>query len=435
MQGASFFPRPLDPARPFLPFFLRFPESAVWVEGSFLRIDLSPSDFGFSMDFQPYIQRYEQELLERVIPFWEEHAVDKEYGGYFTFLDRDGSLYDTEKYMWMQWRIVYMFATLYMTPYRQERWLDIARQGYRFLTAHGKSPEGTYYFALNRQGEPTMAPSNIFSECFAAMGAAALFQATGEEEYRQEARSAMEKYIARMANPKGRWEKSMPAKPHRLSHGHFMMLANLGVVMKEALGTEEYEAQCDQAIHTVLERFWCEERQMLFENVNPDGTFDLDSCEGRFLNPGHGLESMWFVMNYAERRNDQAMIQKAAHIVKALLKLGTDPKYGGLFYFMDALGKPHLELQWDMKLWWPHNEAILATLFAYRLTREPLFLDKFLEMDQWAWSHFRDPEYPEWFAYLNRQGEPTHTLKGGKWKTMFHLPRCLLVAIQQMKKM
>ena len=168
------------------------------------------------MNFSSYIGRYEDELVNRVIPFWEEHCVDREYGGYFTSLDRDGSVYDTEKYMWMQWRIVYMFATLAMTPWRKENWLEIARQGFDFLTRHGKSPDGTYYFALNRKGVPTMAPSNIFSDCFAAMGAAALYKATGEERYREEADSAMRSYIRRMDHPKGRWEKAMPGKPRRL---------------------------------------------------------------------------------------------------------------------------------------------------------------------------------------------------------------------------
>ena len=386
------------------------------------------------MDFTPYIQRYENELINEVIPFWEDHCVDQEFGGYFTSLDRDGSVYDTEKYMWMQWRIVYMFATFYMSSYRKEKWLEIAKQGFDFLTKYGKSEDGTYYFALNRKGEPTMAPSNIFSDCFAAMGAAAMFKATGDEKYKAEADAAMQNYIRRMDAPKGRWEKALPAKQKRLSHGHFMILANLGVVMRECLGTDQYDADCDRAVRTVLDMFWNEEMQVLFENVNPDGFFDLESCEGRFINPGHGLESMWFVMNYAERRGDQEMIAKAARIVKALLTFGTDKEYGGIYYFMDALGKPHLELQWDMKLWWPHNEAILATLFAYRLTGDEYFLEKFKEIDNWAWAHFKDKEYPEWFAYLNRRGEPTHMLKGGKWKTMFHLPRCLFIALDQMRK-
>ena len=62
------------------------------------------------MDFFKVRARYEEELYDCVIPFWEQHCVDTQYGGYFTSLDRDGSVYDTEKYLWMQWRIVYMFA-------------------------------------------------------------------------------------------------------------------------------------------------------------------------------------------------------------------------------------------------------------------------------------------------------------------------------------
>ncbi len=385
-------------------------------------------------DWDTVIRRYEDELNTRVIPFWENHCADMEYGGYFTCLDRDGSVYDTEKYMWMQWRIVYMFAVFYRQLRPEPRWLEIARNGFDFLTAHGKSDDGTYYFSLNRKGEPSMAPSNIFSDCFAAMGAAALFAATGEEIYRTEARTAMNNYIRRMDNPKGRWEKAMSGKPKRLSHGHFMILANLGCVMKECLGSNEYDRQTAAAVETVLEKFWNPELRVLFENVNPHGSFDLLSCEGRFINPGHALESMWFVMNYAEQRGDHAMIEKAAGIVKAELAFGTDPEYGGLFYFMDALHKPHLELQWDMKLWWPHCEALNAVLYAYRLTGDEYFRHKFEEIDRWTWEHFRDPQYPEWFGYLNRRGEPTHLLKGGKWKTMFHLPRCLFIASRQMRK-
>ncbi len=389
------------------------------------------------MNWQPYIERYENELLNRVIPFWEEHCVDREYGGYFTMLDRDGSVYDTSKYMWMQWRVVYMFATLYKSEYGKGRdnWLAIARQGFDFLTKHGRLEDGSYYFQLNRKGEPAMAPYSIYSDCFAAMGASALYAATGEERYRKEAESAMASYISRIPNPKGKYEKCLPGKGARLALGNYMILANLGNVLGADLKTAQYETETRQAIDTVMSRFYNPELSVLFENINPDGSFDLESCEGRFVNPGHGLESMWFVLQYAEKHNDRALIRQAAKYVDDLFQFGLDKKYGGIFYFMDALGKPHLELQHDMKLWWVHNEATLAALFAYRLTGEEKFLAYFKAMDEYSFKHFRDPEHPEWFAYLNRQGEPTHLLKGGKWKTFFHLPRCLLFAAQQMKAM
>ena len=387
------------------------------------------------MNWQPVIDRYENELLHSVIPFWEKYCIDREYGGFFSCLDRDGSVYDTNKYMWMQWRIVYLFATLYRTPYGEGRedWLRIARDGFDFLTKYGRLDDGSYYFELNRKGEPAMGPFSIFSDCFAAMGAAALYHATGEDRYRAEAESAMASYIRRIPNPKGRYEKSLPGKEKFLSHGSYMILANLGCVMAECLGTSRYEADCRTAIDTVMDRFYNPELKVVMENVRPDGTFDLESCEGRFVNPGHGLESMWFMMRYAEAHGDEALIRRAAGYADDLFRFGWDRKNGGIFYFMDALGKPHLELQWDMKLWWPHNEATIAALYAYRLTGEERFLRMFEEVDAYAFSHFPDPEYGEWYGYLNRYGEPTHLLKGGKWKTFFHVPRSLLISIQQMK--
>ncbi len=388
------------------------------------------------MDWKRTIERYENELTQNVIPFWQKNCVDTEFGGYFTMLDRDGSVYDTTKYMWMQWRIVYMFAELYRSRFGagNEAFLKIARDGFDFLYKHGRTEDGSYYFALNRRGVPSMAPYSIFSDCFAAMGAAALFAATGEERYRAEARSAMQSYIRRLDNPKGRWNKLLEGTPKRLSLGSYMILANLGCVMKECLGSNEFDGETDRAVRTVMKLFHHPELKVLFENVNPDGTFDLESCEGRFVNPGHGLESMWFVLQYAERINDRELIRQACDYVDELFHFGTDPVYGGIFYFMDALGKPHLELQHDMKLWWPHNEAIIAALFAYKLSGEERFLEHFRTVDQWAWSHFPDPEYGEWFAYLDRQGKPNNMLKGGKWKTFFHLPRCLMKSSTLMRE-
>jgi len=380
------------------------------------------------VDLKAAAARHRDELVNTVIPFWETRCEDREFGGYFTFLDRDGSVYDTEKFMWMQWRIVYMFATLHQELEPRPRWLELARRGYDFLVEHGKDPEGNYYFALNRQGVPSAAAHSIYSECFAAMGAAALHKATGEAAHRREAESAMAHYLARMDNPKGRWDKSLPGRPRRRSLGHYMILANLGQALGHCLGTADYAKDVDHAIEVVLGEFWNPGLRLLFENVNVDGSFDLGSCAGREINVGHGLEAMWFILERAEATGDRAVVAKAAEIVLALLDFGWDKRHGGIFYFMDALGKPHVELQADMKLWWVHNEATLAALYAHRLTGDSVFLDWFERLDQWSWSHFRDGVHGEWFGYLDRQGEPSNQLKGGKWKGFFHLPRFLLKA-------
>ncbi len=379
-------------------------------------------------NFASIAQRYRAELLRSVIPFWEEHCLDREHGGYFTCLDRYGSVYDTEKFTWMQWRIVYMFACLYRELEPRGQWLEIALNGYDFLVRHGKDADGFYYFSLNRHGIPSTAAYEIYSNCFAAMGCAALYRVTGEPEHRHEAEAAMRAYTRRMNAPKGRWEKGMLGRPARQTLGHYMMLANLGQVLNECLNTAEFADRIDRAASQVAGRFWNSEYGVLFENINPDGSFDLSSCAGRHLTPGHGLEACWFILEHASKTTNRELAAMICPMVRRILEFAWDKKYGGLYYFMDVLGKPHMELQWSMKLWWVHNEAILAALYAYRFTREPEFRDWFERLDQWTWGHFPDPEHGEWYGYLDRRGKPTHLLKGGKWKTFFHLPRCLHVA-------
>lgn len=385
------------------------------------------------MDLAADIQRHRQELLGSVVPFWERHGIDRECGGYHSCLDRDGSVYDPAKHMWMQWRMVYTFAILAASEHARPPWLDLALHGYEFLVRHGRSESGDYYFALDRHGRPLLAPSNLYSECFAAMGCAALYRLTRDPAHRAEAEAAAARYQARIPAPKGRWDKAMPAMPRRQSLGHFMILANLGTVLDECLGTDRYAGAVAQASAMVLDRFWDPQRQVLFENIGADGSFDLATSAGRHLNPGHGLEAMWFLMQHAERVGDRAAIARAAGIALALLERGWDAEHGGIYYFLDALGRPHPELTWNMKLWWVHNEAVLATLFAYRLTGDARFLEWYRRIDAWAWQRFPDRVHGEWFAYLDRRGEVVSTMKGGQWKCFFHVPRYLLLAERQLR--
>jgi len=390
------------------------------------------------MNWQTYAKKYEHELLNSVIPFWQKNCVDKEFGGYFTSLDRNGSVYDTMKYMWMQWRIVYMFSEIYLAGYRDEEFVKIAEQGFDFLYKNGRDDAGRYYFALNRKGEPAMAPYSPPSDCFAAMGCAKLYKITGDKRHADAAVSAMRIYTERVASahPSLSWDKSMPGKHAYRRLGSCMMLANLGMIMRECLDTDEFDHLMEQACETVLGTFYSERFGLVFENMPKNGTPDLDSCDGRHMNPGHALETAWFLLRYLETvpgsDSTRALVCK---IIENTLEFGWDKEFGGIFYFMDVLGKPHIELQHDMKLWWVHCEALLASLYAYRSTKDQKFADWFRKLDDYTWNHFPDPKYGEWFGYCSREGKVTHSLKGGKWKTFFHVPRCLLFSSQLLAEM
>lgn len=370
--------------------------------------------------------RYRSELLDNVLPFWLEKSQDKEYGGYFTCLDRDGTVFDTDKFVWLQGREVWMFSMLYNSFKKDPAWLECASQGARFLLDHGHAGDFDFYFSLTREGKPLIHPYNIFSNTFACMAFAQMAKATGSGEYADAARKTFDRILQRRSNPKGPWLKAVPGTRPLKDFALPMIICNMALEVEEIIDDPELmERTIDECLREVLDVFYQPDLGVMVENVSSvDGSL-VDCFEGRRVNPGHDLEALWFIENLGIRKGDKELIQKAVDISLRVIEYGWDKEYGGIFYFMDRKGCPPQELEWDQKLWWVHLEAAIAMLKGYRLTGNRKCLDWFLTLDEYLWTRFKDPEYPEWFGYLNRRGEVLLPLKGGKWKGCFHVPRGL----------
>jgi N-acylglucosamine 2-epimerase len=252
--------------------------------------------------------------------------------------------------------------------------------------------------------------------------------ATGDEEAADLATRTYRNILRRQDNPKGRYEKRVPGTRPLKGFALSMILCNLSLELKELLPAHELEQSIDSTLSDVMDVFLDVERKLIFENVAPDGTH-VDTFDGRLLNPGHGIEAMWFVIDIARQRGtsdrDTALIERATDAILSTLAHAWDPVYGGLFYFMDAQGHPPDRLDWDQKLWWVHLETLVALVMAYRATGRPECMDWYRRVHDYTWARFPDPEYGEWYGYLNRQGEVLLPLKGGKWKGCFHVPRAL----------
>lgn len=313
---------------------------------------------------------------------------------------------------------------LYNRVEKRQSWLDIAKHGVDFLHSHGMDDEGNWYFSLNRSGEPLVQPYNIFADCFAAMAFGQYALATGNAEAADLALRTYHKILVRKDHPKGQYEKTVPGTRPMKSFALPMILCNLSLELEALLPPEEVNETVDSVVHEVMHCFRDTERNLIFENVSPDGSH-IDSFEGRLINPGHGIEAMWFVIDIALRRNDQALIKQAVSTILSILDYGWDTEYNGLYYFMDAQGHPPQQLEWDQKLWWVHLEALVALSMAYRVTGLERCWEWYQKIHDYAWNHFPDPTHGEWYGYLNRQGKVLLSLKGGKWKGCFHVPRAL----------
>ncbi len=376
-------------------------------------------------DLQELINQYKNELFENVLPFWLSKSIDKECGGYFTCLDREGNVFDTDKFIWLQGREVWLLSMLYNNVAPRKEWLDAAIGGAEFLKKYGHDGNFDWYFSVTREGKPLVMPYNIFSYTFATMAFGQLAKATGNKEYEHIALETWKKILARQNNPKDRWNKLAPDTRPLKNFALPMILCNLVLEIQHILGDSMLKETTDAFLHEVLDVFIRPELGgLVMENVLDDGTL-CDCFEGRHMNPGHSIEAMWFIMDLGQRLGRPELIEKAKDTALTMLEYGWDKEFGGIFYFMDLKGCPPQELEWDQKLWWVHIETLISMIKAYRLTGDKRCLEWFERVHDYTWSHFKDQQFPEWFGYLNRRGEVLLPLKGGKWKGCFHVPRGL----------
>jgi len=369
---------------------------------------------------------YRDGLLDDTIPFWQTHAPDAEYGGFMTFIDADGSVVSTDKPLWVIGRITWLFARLYNEVEKREEWLKWAKHGIDFLRQYGFDSDGRMFYAVTRDGRPLRKRRYLFTETFAVIALAEYAIASGSDRARNEALDLYRlilryHYTPGLLEPKG-ISQTRSLKSHAMP---MIILATTQVL----LGVEDdalYREVIDNSITEVFDHFVNSEFKVLLENVGPDGAF-LDEPDGREVNPGHALETAWFILEEARQRgNDKTLIDKACQIIDWSLDIGWDSQFGGLYYFRDCKGRPNPKYEHDMKLWWPHNEGIYATLLAYHLTGHDRYLDWHEKLHNWSYAHFPDHEHGEWFGYLHRDGTISSTLKGNMWKGPFHLPRMQL---------
>jgi N-acylglucosamine 2-epimerase len=372
---------------------------------------------------------YRNALLDDVVPFWLKHGLDREHGGILTALDRDGTVIDTDKSIWFQGRAAWMFATLFNTVERKPEWLEATKSCIEFLRRHGSAPNGKLYFTVTREGQPLRMRRYVYSEAFAAMANAAYAKASGDGRAAEDAVRSFDTYLDYSFTP-GR----MPAKVEQATRpskgiGPLMFCLHTAQMLRENLGDVAVRGRTctewiDESIAAIERDFVKPEHEALMETIGPNGEI-LDHFDGRQLNPGHAIECAWFILHEGKLRNDARLITLGLTILDWMWKRGWDSEHGGIFYFRDLRGLPVQDYWHDMKFWWPHCEAIIATLLAWQITGEAKYADRHRAVHDWSFTHFPDPQHGEWYGYLHRDGRVSVPLKGNMWKGPYHLPRML----------
>lgn len=381
------------------------------------------------MNVKEYIkswaESYKKDLTENIMPFWMKYGLDRENGGVYTCVDRDGSLMDTTKSVWFQGRFAFICSFAYNNVEKNQEWLDAAKSTLEFIEKHCFDEQGHMYFSVTAEGKPLRKRRYVFSETFAAIAMSEYALATGDQHWAKRAIQVFEDTQRFLATP-GFLPAKFEADVKLQGHSIVMILINVGSCIRKVVDDPKLTQQIDESIEKLKKYFIHPEFKCLLETVGENGEF-IDTNMTRTINPGHCIETSWFIMEEAKLRGwDKPMLDMALQVFDWSWDWGWDKLYGGIINFRDCKNLPPQDYSQDMKFWWPQCETIIASLYAYLGTCDEKYLYRHERISEWTYAHFPDAEYGEWYGYLHRDGTVAQPAKGNLYKGPFHIPRMMI---------
>lgn len=388
-----------------------------------------------------YYEYYKNYLLNGIMAFWENRTKDHECGGYFTCFDREGKVTDTKKYIWFQGRQLWTFSALY-NIFQDEKWLSLAKHGRDFLVNHAYAGNGRWNYQLTREGKVEIGTNSIYSDLFVISGLAehAIAGKTGQDE-----KLILDTYKAIEKNVYDLDFKDIYHNvwnPNHKKHGLYMINLIVAPIVSKVIGDEKTKPLIDYCLENILYVFAKDEHETLLEAVGRNGEY-MDDDEGHITYPGHTFESCWAAIFEGRRRNDQSIIDRAIQIFNWAYRWGYDKQHGGIFSYRDIKNQTpkqfdwnkETNMSWDDKNFWVNAETIAVTAAVFAETKDSNNFAKFLDISDWTYKHFFDQTYGEWYTELYRDGSIKLSDKGTIWKAAYHVPRGIMIVMQEFERL
>ena len=363
--------------------------------------------------------------LKNVLTFWCEHGYDEVNRGFNTYLDEKGKVYCEDKSVWAQGRGVYIFSKAYQYIEKNDKWLKIAKDTYSFIQEKAFFDNNKMYFRITKDGLPIQKRRYWFSEAFYVMASIALYEVTFDFKYLLEGRRVYNIIFDKYGKELSEEPKFNPENYHLQDLSSSMIFLSLAQAMEKVDidFQDNYKEHINISKANILNKHYNFDLKALLENVDETGKFD-DSPKGRLVNPGHSLECAWFLLDLDNISQEE--FNKIKNIALWSYELGWDKEKGGLKYFVDIFNKPLEQLECDLKLWWPHTEALIVFLKLYLKTNDKKFYDIYQNIYDFTKNNFIVDNL-EWIGYLRYDNSPLNFSKGNLFKGPFHIPRMLMM--------
>ncbi|HJO95383.1 MAG TPA: AGE family epimerase/isomerase [Victivallales bacterium] len=413
-------------------------------------------------DRKELLNFYITEVKDNFWPYWKNY-IDEEYGGVFTCISNDGKeLINEDKYLWSQGRYLWLLCRLYLLSDKIN--LDIDRKKLKsdcyktvkFIVDNAVLDDFKIVFLTDRFGNHKTIENcdrldaSIYADCFVILGLTGFIKTfKGNNKLTKLLINIYDSVIQRIQNYDFLSEP-YPVPDGYRTHAVPMILINIELELIEAFSAREREL--NEKLQSNIELHVNEIMNIFYNNDNTISEFikgngDRDySMLGNHRNPGHTLECMWFILQYCSLFKKSELIDKINSVIKKNLDIGWDKKFGGLLRFTDAGGnKPDGEFHgsryeqlildtWDMKLWWPHSEALYALLYAYKFKKDDELSYWFDRMFEYTFDIFPKNSDKEWIQIRKRNGETNDMVVALPVKDPFHIIRFFILSIELLLK-
>lgn len=386
------------------------------------------------MSFLELLKLYENTLLDNVVPFWIRNGIDDEYGGIFNCIRDDGTIINTDKYIWSQGRALWTFSALYNRINKKKEWLEIATKLKNFLIlSDAVDQEGAWSFAVSREGKRIIPPQSIYADAFAILGLIEFSKISKNEDAMQIALKSYQR-VKPLLND----HSSLPTEPNRIPtgyehHGPKMIYSLIAYEVGALFNDQSILKEAYQLADQVMDHHYDDKTGLVREFITYEKKI-INNDVGMTIVPGHAIESMWFFAHIYQYWNEPEKVKKVLRIIKNHLEFGWDRQFGGVFLAKRIDGGKAVWWNPEAKVWWVFTECMYALILAHEILGEEWCMNWYWKIHDYAFKHFPDKKHGEWTQNLNRKGEIIDVVTSLKVKDFFHLPRALIMTIESLKR-
>jgi len=381
------------------------------------------------------IAQYKKDLYEEFLPFMDEFIIDHIHGGFKCHTDRDGRNITTRKRTWFDGRGVWVYSYLYNHFKKDDRFLEISKKTLDLLFK-ARENNRLWPYSYDQSGNDLKEHKpDIYGNLFVAEGLIEYSVAVKDDIYLEKAKEILfdcvdlydsEGYLYEFKSQEGAPLIKMPRVL-----GHWMIMLSLcKSILKYYPEERKISDLSDRCMDALLHHHLNPDFDLMIEFLEKDMTIPAGQLS-RFVYIGHAMEALWMLMDEAERREDEALFEKASTLFKRHVEVAWDRVYGGVFH-----GLPDVEQNiWlTDKVFWAQQEVLIGLMILISHHHDKWAQEKFLELNQYVNDHFLLKKHG--FRYWNIGGDRkmTFELHSDRIEN-YHIPRHLMLNIQRLSGM